>query len=64
MRRVWIGLVLVVLSGVVYFVMTVQVGGASGWVSPVEAHNEAIGLVDIDDRAYPVLAEFFAQRVP
>jgi len=61
MRRVWIGLGLVVLSGVVYFVMTVQVGGASGWVSPVEAHNEAIGLVDMDDRAYPVLAEFFAR---
>jgi hypothetical protein len=61
MRRVWIGLVLVVLSGVVYFVMTVQVEGASGWVSPVEAHNEAIGLVDLDDRAYPLLAEFFAR---
>ncbi len=61
MRRVWIGLGLVVLGGVVYFVMTVQVGASGGWVSPVEAHNEAIELVDLEDRAYPVLAKFYAR---
>ncbi len=64
MRWVWIGFGLVVLSGVVYFVATVQAGSAPGrWVSPVEAHNEAIGLVPIEDRAYPLLAKAAARLV-
>lgn len=34
---------------------------ATSWVNPVDAHNEAIEQVPIEDRAYPHLARFYAR---
>ena len=63
--KVLIGVAIVAIVGfVVLSVLSwsrVLIKPASSWVSPVDAHNEAIEQVPIEERAYPHLARFYAR---